>query len=94
MSERHTSRSADWERLHHGLVRALYEADPEGMGSSVYSPDDEYSSEAVALIRALRDRRAKTVRAVVLEAWPNARSDLIDAIVGLSSAYEAGPRKG
>lgn len=38
------------------LSRELYEYDPEGMGSSVGAPDDEYDDGAIALIRCLQDR--------------------------------------
>lgn len=70
-----------WEELRDELSRALYEYDPESMGSSVGAPDDEYEEGATDLIRGLRQRRSTgLVAEVVRDLWPEAGNDLIAAV--------------
>jgi len=67
-----------WEELRDELSRALYEHDPEGMGSSVGAPANEYDKGAIELIRGLGGRRSTgSVTGVVRDLWPEAGDDLV-----------------
>lgn len=75
------ARSHSWEELREELSRALYEYDPESMGSSVGAPDDEYDEGATQLIRDLRRWRSTgLVAQVVRDLWPEASDDLVAAV--------------
>lgn len=75
------ARSQAWVELRDDLSRVLYEYDPEGMGSSVGAPDDEYDDGAVALIRLLQGRPASaSVDPAVRDLWPSATDELVDAV--------------
>jgi len=56
----------------------LYRLDPDGMGSSVGAPDDEYFDVAIVLMRQLLDRGATAnTQQVALERWPAASPEML-----------------
>jgi len=70
-----------FEALQSGFEVLLYDYDPDGMGSTVGAPLDEYIDVATSLIRALRDREvcldfAEAVRDVI----PGATAELVAKI--------------
>ncbi len=70
-----------YETLKTALEKLLYEYDPDGMGSTVGAPLDEYSDAAVTLMRALRDRRPDVpITEAVRDAVPGATNELIAEI--------------
>ncbi|HEX9696349.1 MAG TPA: hypothetical protein VGB64_08545 [Actinomycetota bacterium] len=63
------------------LERLLYDYDPEGMGSTVAAPLDEYSDVATTLIRALRDHDTEAPLSVAIyEIVPGATNELVTEI--------------
>ncbi len=67
-----------WDRVHGALMEVLYRHDPDGMGSSVGAPDDEYSDVATGLMRQLLDRVATAnAQQVALERWPAASPEML-----------------
>jgi hypothetical protein len=63
------------------LERLLYDYDPDGMGSTVSAPLDEYSDVAAALIRALRDRQPEaSFSETVWDVVPAATAELLGEI--------------
>lgn len=73
--------SQAWQGLRDDLSRALYEYDPEGMGSSVGAPDDEYDGGAIDLIRGLQGQRSReSVAQVVRGLWPEATDELVTVV--------------
>ena len=72
-----------WDGVHEAFTGILWRHDPDGMGSSVGAPDDEYSDIAVSLMRQLLDKsEAQTVRDVVITKWPTWSPEMVAEIEG------------
>ncbi len=70
-----------FETLQSRFERLLYDYDPDGMGSTVGAPLDEYSDVATCLIRALRDREVGVEFAeAVWDVIPGATVELVDEV--------------
>jgi hypothetical protein len=50
--------------LHREVSAALYEEDPEGFGSTIGSPEDEYETEAARLIASISQLEGDVAAAV------------------------------
>lgn len=75
------TRSKWWRTTHSALVRALYEHDPDGMGATVMSPEDEYYDLGFRLFRELSGARdTEEIRDAVLRIWPDSQEEMIDEI--------------
>lgn len=87
MSRADRERLRRYEALTVELERLFYDYDPEGMGSTVGAPLDEYSDVAVSVIRALRDRGPDLLIAeAIRDAVPGATTDLVAEIEKLWDA--------
>jgi hypothetical protein len=67
----------------------LFGHDPEGMGSSVFAPEDEYDKPAALLVAAAMADRGEPISAIVGESYPNATHGLRVAIEHAISLYKA-----
>ncbi len=73
--------SSAYSTLHEELLNILYDEDPEGMGVTAGTPDDEYSPEVSKLIpRLQRTAGRDAVAGVVLEMFPAASNSLINEV--------------
>lgn len=82
-------RERSWSDALRRLSALLYEADPEGMGASVFAPPDEYVDMAERVLRTFIRRPAGTRPAeAVLDLIPSAWPELIAEIVGVCEEYE------
>lgn len=86
MSRGNRERLRRYEAVRAEFERLLYDYDPDGMGSTVGAPLDEYSDFAVSLMRALRDRAPDvSVAEAIRHAVPGATSELVAEIEKLWS---------
>jgi hypothetical protein len=70
-----------WRATRSSLSRVLYERDPDGMGSSVMGPEDEYDDLAVRLFRALLDMPEEGgASGAVRGIWPDADDQMVEEI--------------
>lgn len=69
-----------WKQAVKRISAALYNEDPEGMGSSVGSPDDEYDDAAIHAMRLLRDRKSGTAATALHAEWPSLSGETIRTI--------------
>ena len=81
------SRTKWWRSTHAALMRLLYEQDPDAMGASVLSPEDEYYDLAVQLMRALNGRTsAGNIQRAVTDIWPNASVEMLGEVTKIWQA--------
>lgn len=85
----HDAREMAWSEAQHALSHILYEHDPEGMGSTVGAPEDEYDDGAIALLRRLGQLESQSMPSLVYEFWPTASDELVDALAEAWNRYEA-----
>lgn len=83
--------------IHAQISRVLYDYDPDGMGSTVHAPLDEYDDVATSLLRALSSAGdSADLGTVVLEVIPGASKELVQTVLALwadsRSAGETQPR--
>ena len=63
----------------------LYSFDPEGMGSTVFAPEDEYEVPAQRLVAAASD--ASDLQALVRQRFGTASDQLVNALVAALELY-------
>lgn len=77
-------RASAYRTLQRNLSRLLYNLDPEGMGSTVWAPANEYDGLAARLISAIHGRGVDTgVEDVIRQVVPPADQNLVDAVANL-----------
>lgn len=74
-----------WTNALTALQALLHARDPEGMGESVFAPQDEYADVAARLLRTVTRRPAGTSgESVVIEILPTAWRELIAEILSIA----------
>jgi hypothetical protein len=82
MGREHRDKTKEWHALVRQVSDLLYHHDPDGMGSSVGAPSDEYDGIAVSLLRQIRDRpKGQDIGEAIRGMYPDAAQDLIDAVI-------------
>lgn len=70
------------------ISHLLYELDPDGIGSSIDAPLDEYDDLSWRLARAVVAREDRDeVRLAVVETFPGATDDLVDGVWSARQTY-------
>ena len=83
------SRSA-YSSFLEAATRLLYDFDPDGIGSSIDAPLDEYEDEAARLLARLSQSETADEAAVeVRNLFPAAGQPLIDALWGALQRFKA-----
>lgn len=82
---------AAWVKVQQELSRLLYEHDPEGMGSSVGAPTDEYDDGATELIRQIKRPEVGSPDVAVRQLWPGATDDLVAAVREVWERFRRAP---
>lgn len=81
MRNRRNKLTRAYEALRQELQAILYEEDPEGMGSSVGAPPDEYAEEAAALIPMLQGSASEgEIAAVLHKKFGSAQRALVERV--------------
>jgi len=71
-----------WRRTQAAMMEILYRHDPDGIGSSVGAPDDEYFDAVTDLAqRLLKVEPGGDPQVAVLAQWPHAHPRMVEELV-------------
>lgn len=85
----HAVQSREFRALSRVISALLYAWDPEGLGRSIGSPEDEYDDVAHRLISSIaRARPELRVEDVVCQQWPTASAAFAAAVGSAWLLYE------
>jgi hypothetical protein len=79
--------TAAYLRLIQRFMAILYEEDPEGFGSTIGAPRDEYSNEAAKLAAELRQNQGNIHAALAV--WPSSSERLIERITSAWDEFDS-----
>lgn len=72
------------------LMRVLHQEDPDGMGSSVGAPQNEYSQAAARLLTSLRDATTnEQARSATTAMYPDASDGLVNRVIDVWREFTA-----